>query len=234
METLERDPTELLRQDFLFQGASTRVRVSVSRDGRYVLKTPLKTEEIEAAFRRYGIDLGAVDWAPIKGNAFGSAEVLGRLSMESYSVAWTRLRDESALLYVGPHPDNASLFVILQRRVQLFVDFVSQMMSKGQATVAQWAIDELLALTHKLWSQGITENTFNFADNYGFMQESTGPRIVLVDIGELETGAENVSRYAQEETMLKSQSFVRWLRPTHPHLANHLEQGFKALSRQFA
>lgn len=227
------DIKSLFRQEFVFQGASTRVGVSVSSDGQLVLKRPLTAEQIEQAFRRYGIDLAAVDWSPCPGNARVAAQRLGDMSMESYKVAWDKLRDEAALLYVGPHPDDESQFVILQQRVQLFVDFITQQVYDGQHSKARWAIDALLALTRRMWEQEITENTFNFADNYGFLNEPSGPRIVLVDIGELETGAEPVSRYALHETMLKSQSFTRWLKPTHPQLASYLQEGFRGLASSF-
>ncbi|MBX3119635.1 MAG: hypothetical protein KF784_11260 [Fimbriimonadaceae bacterium] len=145
------DIHQLLQQPFIPQGASTRVRVSVSPCGRYVLKTPLTAVEIEQAFRRYGIDLGAVEWSPCPGDALASADALGRLSMESYEVAWENLRDEAALLFIGMHPDGSGQFVILQQRVQLFVDFVHEAIRRGDSRTGEWAIDELLTFTGKLW-----------------------------------------------------------------------------------
>lgn len=231
MQTPDAETLKILRQPFLPQGASTRVRVSVSSCGSYVLKTPLSPKEIMLAFQRYGIDLGAVDWSPRPGDALAAAEELGKMSMESYRVAWERLREEAALRFVGPHPDRPDSFVILQDRAQLFVDFVRLAMRRREPQKAEQAIDSLLALTQSLWERHITENTFNFADNYGFIPSPAGPRIVLIDIGELETGADRVARQAQLSEMLKNQSFTRWLQPEFPALAERLAEGWQKLAR---
>lgn len=226
-----------LNQNFKYLNESSRVSVYSSEDNKFVIKLLKSAPEINAKFQSWGMDLGKVDWSFKPGDALASAEIMGKESIKSYQLAYNKLKDQTALIYIqlvetnflpneimiGGTKYNANkIQFILQHKVQLFGERLDQLMNATRVDDAKKEIDNLLDYIISLWKTGISEDTYNFHDNYGFFND----RIVQIDIGEFHDRLDIVKKQIEKKLILEKTSFD-WLKRRHPNLATYLTSQVK-------
>lgn len=79
-------------------------------------------------------------------------------------------------------------------------------------------LDRLLDFIDAVWRKGITEDTFQFRCNYGWL----GDRLIQLDVGELRQGKRQVAHERHRRAILEEPQ-TRWLRNLNPTLADYLE-----------
>jgi hypothetical protein len=229
----------VLSQPFSYLDEGSRMVAYLSADGQYVLKLLKSPAGIEAQFRAWGIDLGSVPWSLKPGDPMGTAELLFNRAIENCVLAYRELPEETGLVFLhheettdlipevalaGHKMDpNGTLFVI-QKKARLLKETLFGLMQRGEVETAQKQLDKLLDFIIHLWRMGITENTFNFLDNYGL----AGDRLIQVDICELRKDSKRVLAEIEAKTILGRDSF-RQLANRYPLLTDYLRQ--QVLSR---
>ncbi len=90
-------------------------------------------------------------------------------------------------------------------------------MSNNNVVKAKNEIDKLLDYIINLWKKGVTEGTFNFHDNYGFL----GNQVIQIDVGEFHSNKATIIRVIDKKSIIKKESF-KWLYSKYPILAEYL------------
>ena len=98
---------KILNQKFTYLNESSRAYVYISEDDNYVVKTFKDSVGIEKQFSSWGMDLGKVPWSPKPGDALGSAEIMFDNTIDSYQLAYNKLREETRLIYI--HTDKTNV-----------------------------------------------------------------------------------------------------------------------------
>jgi hypothetical protein len=219
------------------------MRVYRSACGEFVLKTPLSPQRAKERFAEIGLPLDRQSWAPVRGDAFGSARELLERSQHSYALALEHLRTETCILdgEVGevlaePRPSlykrelQGSTW-ILQPCVGHAGDLMKRALAERNLELAELYLHRLIELTRELWSKGITEDTFEYWNNYGIDPKTD--TMVLFDIGELTRSPEKVERFAQIKYPTKARS-LSLLRAAHLGLAEWFSRHLELLCEEFA
>ena len=224
---------KILSMPFSYLAEGTRTYAYVSADDKIVIKLFKSPTEIKTAFFSLGIDLGKVSWSPKPNDSLGSAEIMHRNTLKSYQLAFDKLQEDTALIYIHSSETenlinniriNGSNFnpnttqFLLQHKAFLFGEKLVQLMSAGKTQEAKIEIDKLLDFIISLWKRGITEDTFNFYDNYGFF----GNKIIQIDAGEFHQGFDCVKKEIFQKKIIKKESY-QWLNLKYPDLASYLK-----------
>jgi hypothetical protein len=107
--------------------------------------------------------------------------------------------------------------------LQMVQERISATMERGDTVRAQEIISEILEFVFNLWKRGITEDTYNFHNNYGYLASG---QLIQVDIGSFWKGAERVKEQMKKQLILQKESFA-WLQTHYPGLAVFLQKEFQ-------
>ena len=221
-----------LNQPFSYLAKSSRCKVYISEDQQYVLKTFKSPSEINQQFKKFGIDLGRVDWSPSPGSAYKSAKLMYNETQKSSKLAFNELKQETGLIYLHLNKTKYlqlrilidqreveldNLRFVLQYKVALLGEVLITHLHKNEMVKVKVLLNDLVIFIQNLWSKGVTEDTFNFHDNYGVLNS----KIVQIDIGELHKDQAMIELEKQAQKLLKKESF-QWFKEQSPMLSKYL------------
>ncbi len=227
----------ILAQPFHHIARGCRVHAFRSANGKYVLKTLTTTAEIIDWFAGDGVRLNDLPWAANLGPDDASrCDAIQRLGLESATIAWRDLRDDTALIHLEteasgtdwpavdlgddwpPFRPGTAPFM-LQHYADLTGPLIKRRMAQGDVSAARRVIDDVVGLVLTLARHGIASETLNFLNNWGYV----GHRLAQIDIGEFTASRGRVLEQAASKQILRSKS-ARRLRRDYPQLANYLAE----------
>jgi hypothetical protein len=155
---------------------------------------------------------------------------------DSYKLAFERLKDESALVYIHlnktdclqkqliivdklgiRHPINLDdMGFILQKRADLMYPTFEKWMAQDEGEKAKTAIDQILALLKKRCERGIYDKDPNLATNFGFIEGEA----IQIDVGRFRLRKQEP---VQTEIIRITAPFKQWLEERDPSLALYLQ-----------
>lgn len=211
------DLKNILSQKFSYLTEGLQSVVYVSEDQKYILKTFKNLEESREQFSKWGLDPNEI-----------TSELI-TISDISYNLAFDKIREQTALLHL--HMDKSEIGIpfiqlgdkevnptelnfLIQEKVELVRDRLSQLMSGGQLENAKKVFDDIILFITKLWEKGITEDTFNWDHNYGYGKDGN---LVQIDVGTFREGKQYIDEEIKNRKLLDSVS-SRWLEEKFPEL----------------
>ena len=222
----------LLSQPFTYLSEGLQVRVYLGADGKTVLKSLKTHEEQKEQFRKWGKNPDELTqgW-------FNHAQT-------SYTMAFEKLQPETGLMYV--HLSNEPLPVekinldgkyyiasesqfILQQKVELVCERIKRLMGKNDIEGSRKVIDDVVGLVTKIWNKNITEDTFNFDHNYGYLDSDN---LVQIDVGSFWEGKEYIHKEVRRKNLLTMDS-AKWLQENFPQLTDYYKQKVGLLYKNF-
>ncbi len=231
----------MLSQPYRRLARGGSVHVYGSADGRYVLKALAAAADIIAWHASDGHALADLPWAQALGGTAApgdtDTEIANRIraaTLASFRLANRHLRRESGLIHLHFPAANNSLPridcgdrvidpgrepLVLQHRAERVDAALTRLGATGDNAACRQVIDDIVALVRHLWTLGIAEQTLNFHNNYGYIDD----RLILLDIGDLCRSRELVMAHARQDKILHKKS-AAWLRHRDPDLANYLAQ----------
>lgn len=224
-----------LEQPFHFLSRGAQSFVFISEDGQYILKL-LNNKDPSR--------LSLLSYFPGTQGAQQRLNEKIRTTFASYRLAFERMADKTALLYLHLQPtshlpskltlidplqishtlDPNGVAFLLQRKVDLVYPQLHAWIASGEKELAQQGISSLLQLF--LWKerQGILDRDPLIRTNYGFLEGQA----VQIDVGPLFLGES--AAFAQELQRVMA-SLKNWLSLEDPSLVSYLDQELaKALS----
>ncbi len=223
----------ILAQPYRYLDRGAKVRAYLSADGHYVLKTLNEAADVARWFAEDGRPLDGAGW-DLGNDAVAAAEVLLARTRESYRLAAAELRKETGLIWLQLAPAGiAGLAVrlrdappfdagrdpfILQCHAELVRHRIDACEAVGDQAASRAVLDDVIGLIATIWRKGITEDGFNFHNNYGY----AGEEMIQVDIGEFHKSKMMVRAQLAHPKVLRKKSQA-WLRRKYPPLAEYFE-----------
>lgn len=223
----------ILAQPYRYLDRGAKVRAYLSADGQFVLKTLNEAADVARWFAEDGRPLDGPSW-DLGDNVAAAAESLLARSRESYRLAAAELRQETGLVWLQLAPAGiAGLAVqlrdappfdagrdpfILQRHAELVRHRIDACEAVGDHAGSCAVLDDVIGLIASIWRKGITEDGFNFHNNYGY----AGERMIQIDIGEFHQSTDMVRAQLAQPKVLRKKSQA-WLRRKYPPLAEYFE-----------
>lgn len=228
----------LLNQSYKYLGRGKQSFVFASEDGKYVLKL------FNNHYQRKTQYFSLLSHIPFLGTwARQKAEYNKHklhLTFTSYSIALSKLKDETGILYVHTSPKEKSSFplhivdklgihhklpveksaFLLQKRAEAFYPSLLSLKKRGDDQKAKLLLDSLFDLLITRYSKGIFDNDPLLRTNFGFV----GDQAVEIDVGPF---SENPS---MKDPAIYSKEIVRittslrlWLEENYTELLPELE-----------
>ncbi len=225
----------VLSQPFRYLARGAKVRAYVAADDRYVLKILNSAEDFVDWFVDEDDDLARLKAASSRDDPIAAARVMLARAQSSYRLAAAELTEETGLLYLhlGATTDFADLEVTINGEKRLDADSDSYIVQHhaelvrarikacehaGDRDGSLRILDDVVALIGHIWRKGITEDSFNFHNNYGYV----GDRLIQFDIGEFDKSADRVRDEIRALKVLRQKSQA-YLRRKYPELADAFE-----------
>ncbi len=211
--------TEILSQPFIYLTEGLQSFIYKSRDGAYILKTFKNLQQSKDQFKAWGLNPDDITIDLVEN------------SLNSYQLAFDKLKDETALVYI--HISNESLLdlkiildnkeyasseiqFILQEKVELVRDRMKRMKGSGNVDEIRNILEEIMNFIGRMWEKGITEDTFNWDHNYGY---TVSGKLVQIDVGTFWEGDKFIKEEIQAKKLLDSVS-SKWLNDNFPELTD--------------
>jgi hypothetical protein len=225
--------SEILSQPFTYLTEGLQAFIYVSEDGKFILKTFKNLEQSKDQFKSWGLNPDDITGELIEN------------SIKSYELAFDKLREETALVYIhvssDPLPgqkllldnkefDASDVQFLVQERVELVRDRIKRLMSASEANKVEDIIEQIMTFIGRVWEKGITEDTFNWDHNYGYTV--TG-KLAQIDVGTFWEGDKYLKEELQAKKLLDSIS-QRWLDENFPEFSDFYREKAKELYERFA
>ena len=230
---MREDIRRILEQPFRFLGRGAKVHAYLSADGGTVLKTLNAPADVAQWFAEDGRPLDGPAW-DLGDDALVAAEHLLARTVDSYRLAAAELWEETGLVWLqlepagggpliqlgeGPTLDAGRAPFILQHYAELVRHRIDVCEQADDHDASRAVLDDVIGLIAAIWRQGITEDSFNFHNNYGYVQGS----LIQVDVGEFHKSADMVREQLRDPKVLRRKSQA-WLRRKYPPLADYFEE----------
>jgi hypothetical protein len=223
----------ILSQPFTYLTEGLQAFIYVSKDGKYVLKTFKDLEQSKDQFKAWGLNPDDITSGLVEN------------STKSYALAFERLKDETAIMYVhvSNHAlpgqkiildekeyDASELQFIVQEKVELVKDRIKRLMSRGDMEEVHKIIEDIMNFIAGMWQQGITEDTFNWDHNYGY---TAADKLVQIDVGTFWEGDEYLKEEIRGRKLLDNES-SKWLAENYPELVEFYKEKVGELYAKFS
>lgn len=223
----------LLEQPFRFLSRGAKVHAYRSADGGTVLKTLNAPADVAQWFAEDGRPLDGPPW-DLGDDALAAAEHLLARTLDSYRLAAAELWQETGLVWLqlepagsgplvrlgeGPALDAGRAPFILQHYAELVRHRIDDHEQTADHDGSRAVLDDVIGLIAAIWRKGITEDSFNFHNNYGYVQG----RLIQVDVGEFHKSMDMVREQLRDPKILRRKSQA-WLRRKYPRLADYFEE----------
>lgn len=224
--------SEILSQSFTYLAEGLQAFIYVSNDGKYILKTFKNLEQSKDQFKRWGL------------NPDDITEGLIENSIKSYKLAFEKLKEETALLYIhvsnDPLPGQklmlddkeyviSDMQFLVQEKVELVQDRIKKLVSSGETEKVKKILEEIMDFIGHIWKKGITEDTFNWDHNYGY---TSSGKLVQIDVGTFWEGDKYLKEELEAKKLLDSVS-QRWLDENFPEFSIFYREKAKELYERF-
>lgn len=196
-----------------------------------LFKTPAG---IHSKFLSWGVDLDRVTWISdeYQQKHLSAARYKYISNMRSYEIALrhaditgvtkTHFSVDDSLpsqIRVGQKTYDATRMpYVVQKRCTTVKEELVGLIQQNKVDEAKQTLDQVLELILAMWSRGITDNTFNFAINYG---RGVDGNIIFIDGGDIIVGQAAVEHERQREHLLTQDDF-RWLAVYDSELCDYL------------
>ncbi len=223
----------ILAQPYRYLDRGAKVRAYLSADGQFVLKTLNEAADVARWFAEDGRPLDDPSW-DLGDNVVAAAETLLARTRVSYRLAAAELRQETGLVWLqlapagivglavqlreAPAFDAGHDPFILQRHAELVRHRIDACEAVGDHAGSRAVLDDVVGRIATIWRKGITEDGFNFHNNYGY----AGERMIQIDIGEFHDSTDMVRAQLARPKVLRKKSQA-WLRRKYPPLAEYFE-----------
>lgn len=228
----------VLNQNFKYIGCGNQIYVFFSEDNKYVLKIVKQHRYIVPRWIRYLLP----PMLSYRTKKIGHKEHSLDRDFNSYKIAFDRLKEETALLFVHLNPqddfhhkttlidkENIAYNVdlhdyefILQDMAEMVYPTIEKHMANGDTLSAKAAIDSLLELLYSRCKKGIHDTNPNFEKNFAFLNN----KAVQIDIGRF-------SLKAPEYFPTIKETFKEYLHDKFPELEEYYDAQYLAYAHQF-
>ena len=229
-----------LSQPYRFLGQGAKVRAYVSADDRYVLKTPNTAEQFVRWFVDDDDDLARLTELSGRADPIEAAQAMLARARDSYRLAAAELVDETGLLFLHlapttdfdrlrvsidgePRLDAVADTYIVQHRAELVRARIKAHERVGDRAASLRVLDDVIDLIGRIWRRGITEDSFNFHNNCGYV----GDTLIQIDIGEFDKSWDRVRDEMHSLKVLRQKSQA-YLRRKYPALADEFDARVRA------
>ena len=222
----------LLNQKFHYLGRGLQCFAFLSEDGQTVLKL------FNNRYQNRLFWLTCTPLRPLFDHKIAYNQKKWALAFASYELAYSRLKEETGLLFFHPQPctDCPAVTLVDPLNIEHRVDlsktaYVLQekaimaypYFDTCSAPQAERAIQSLVALMQKKMALGIADRDPLIRTNFGFVEG----RAVQVDIGPF--SLEKISRNQKEEITRITLSLKHWLESHHPEYVPYLYEAIENL-----
>ncbi len=229
---MREDVRRILEQPFHFLNRGAKVHAYRSADGRTVLKTLNAPADVARWFADDGRPLDGPAW-DLGDDALAAAEAMLERTLDSYRMSAAEMWQDTGLVWQQLEPagsgpmaplgggaslDTGNAPFILQHYADLVRHRIDASECNGDQGSSRTVLDDVIGLIASIWRKGITEDSFNFHNNYGYAQG----RMIQVDVGEFHKSAEMVREQLRSPKVLRRKSQA-WLRRKYPALADYFE-----------
>jgi|JI10StandDraft_1071094.scaffolds.fasta_scaffold20551_4 hypothetical protein len=234
-KTTEPLPEGLCDKPFHYLNSGSQSYVFVSEDGKTVLKL-FKFQHMRTP--------PILNFLPSKGK-LGKKRVKKRKVLEntldSLTLAYTHLKEETGLLYLHLAKTNHlhkkitftdkigrtytldldGIEFLLQKRGTLAYDAINEWMANGAKTEAERGIQALLKLVKERCQKGIFDKDPDFKTNFGFIEETP----FQMDFGRLSLSEEEKDPHVYGPEMIRiTRPFETWIAENHPDLLDSFKK----------
>ena len=230
----------ILSQPYRFLGQGAKLRAYVSADDRFVLKTPNTAEQFVRWFVEDDADVARLTALSGHRDPIDAARAMLARAQDSYRLAADELADETGLVFLHlapttdfdhrrvsidgePRLDADADTYIMQHRAELVRARIKASERAGDRAASLRVLDDVIDLIGRIWRQGITEDSFNFHNNYGYV----GDTLIQFDIGEFFKSWDRVREEMRELKVLRQRSQA-YLRRKYPDLADEFDARVRA------
>jgi hypothetical protein len=159
----------------------------------YILKLFKSPRGVIRKFQEWGANMGESSWTPYPGDEVRSAEFKVRKTLYSAAFASQYFAKETGTLHAqllptsgfepqltieGELVEMANMSFVLQRRCETLESRLSHSVNTGNFEQGCRVLEDFLMFVDGCWRRGVTDSPFNFSQNYGYLRDHRGERLV--------------------------------------------------------
>ncbi len=226
------DLKTILSQPYTFLGEGVQARAYISADGGFVLKRQKTFEEGKEQFIKWGKQPEELtrDW-------FEHDSI-------SYQLANDKLREETGLIYFHQAGAESPIKTItldgqgyvvsetpflIQEKVELVCDRLKSLDDENRLEKLKTVIDDVIGLISQIWDKGITEDTFNWDHNYGYLRSG---ELAQIDVGSFWEGEEYIQKAIEKDNLMTLGS-AQLLRANYPEVFDYYKERVDSLYKKY-
>lgn len=233
----------LLDQPFTFLGSGGWCYAFLGQDQKTVLKFYKHSHlQLQNIVKNFSIRSLLLKSDPLPENI----PYFQEFNFNSCMLLWKRARKRSGLLYIhlnkthGVHKsitliDNIGVHhrvdldrteFVLQKKAQLLIPHLNDLLKEKKIEEAQRKIDDMLACLFELYRKGIRDYDQSFRQNYGFIEEGA----IALDLSSFvyDESIKDPHFYAQE-IRFKTKRLAHWLKKYQPALFAYYDEKLQEL-----
>lgn len=229
---------DILHQKFYYFDSGTHCYIFISEDQKYVIKF-FKMRRLTP---KYWLNYLPLPWLEkLRFEKIQRRERLRQETFESFKSAFEDFKEETGLLFVHlnktKYLHDKATFVdkvgeehlvslnkvpfVLQKKAQMIVPYISDLIDQGQAPRALEALTSVLRLIKDRCQKGYVHKDGGVSNNYGFIDG----KAVEVDIGRIikDESIKDPINYLRE-VLRVSKKIEIWLQATYPELCAEFQE----------